>query len=80
MIPENNIVITWDEPASDGGDPIDHYRIKFYDRAGTTLNELPECDGSDPEIISSRTCIISLYVFTSVPLNLQLGDQIRATV
>jgi hypothetical protein len=80
MIPENNVVITWNEPESDGGDPIDHYRVKFYDSAGTTLYEIPECDGSDPEIIASRTCIIPQYVFTSAPLNLQLGDQIRVAI
>lgn len=80
MIPENNVVITWNEPESDGGDPIDHYRVKFYDSAGTTLYEIPECNGSDPEIIANRTCIIPQYVFTSAPLNLQLGDEIRVAI
>jgi hypothetical protein len=51
MIPENNITISWQLPASDGGDAVTAYRIKFFDSAGTAAYEYSGCDGSDPVVV-----------------------------
>jgi hypothetical protein len=71
--------INWLKPYSGGsGVSIDEYEVKVANQIGQLLN-VDECDGSDPVLISTRTCIVQMTTLTE-DFGLDLGDLVVASV
>jgi len=72
-----DIIFTWAYP-DDRGDPITSYTIEFQEINGTYSQDTTYCNGSDPSIVSSRTCKVPMSVFTSSPYSLSYGTLVVA--
>lgn len=67
---------SWDS-IYDGGSPILSYTISIREsNEFKWTTELVNCDGSDPLILSSRTCSIPATTLRSAPFNLAWGDSV----
>lgn len=54
------VVIDWNDPITNGS-PITAYRIYIQEtNSGDFFQENFECDGTDDDVISARTCQVSL--------------------
>ena len=69
----------WSAP-SNGGSQITSYIISFKNSDGTTYSTTSFCDGSDPAVVSSRSCSVSSSKFTQAPFFLPWGSSIYAQV
>ncbi len=73
-------MITWTAP-NDGGAAITAYLVEiFRPITGTFHLETVNCDGSNPSIVSEKTCTIPLTVLKAAPFSLEVGDLIQAVV
>ena len=68
-----NIAISWQYP-DDQSDTITHYAIEFRHSDGVTYSEDPDCDGTDPFIMSARTCVVPIRNLREAPFNLQFDE------
>ena len=74
------VTVSWNEPETNGG-PILSYSISVRD--STTLSystELTNCDGSNADIITNKSCDIPVSVLISSPFNLAWGDDVYAKI
>jgi len=72
-----NVIFTWNAPSSDGGAPVDYFRITFRAKDGTTHQYTASCPGTDPNIL---TCSVHMSVFWASPFLLLEGDPIIVIV
>jgi hypothetical protein len=73
-----SIRIDW-SPPDDGGTSITSYTIHVRNVDGVEFNEdLVNCDGTDPQIIADRACLIPNKVLNQAPSNLLWGDEVYA--
>jgi len=72
-----NVIFTWTAPSSDGGAPVDYFRITFRAKDGTTHQYTASCPGTDPNIL---TCSVHMSVFWASPFLLLEGDPIIVIV
>ena len=71
-------MITWTAP-TDGGATITAYLVKIYCRGTDTWHaETLNCDGSNPSIVSAKTCTIPLTVLKAAPFSIAVLDVIQA--
>ena len=55
------VVVSFDAPADDGGEPVDHYVIRFYDKnTAQFVEDIQICNGADSTIISSLECQVEM--------------------
>ena len=66
--------------APSNNEDITAYSIVIETKAGAYECDLANCDGSDSDIISSTSCLVSMSVLRAAPFSLLLGDFIRAKV
>jgi hypothetical protein len=55
----NEIEVSWVDPISSGDGIIDEYLIKFVNYNGE-LVEIDECDGKDSNVITNKSCTLSM--------------------
>lgn len=53
------VLIEWDQP-DDNGSPITHYTIFIQTKQNTYEQELNNCDGTDSDIVSTASCVVTL--------------------
>lgn len=71
--------MSWTAPYN-GGSQITSYTVVLMTSNGFTYSETVDCDGTDPTVVSTQTCSISVYTFRGNPFNLQWGSSIYAKV
>ena len=75
-----SLTIDWDAPFEQGSD-IDYYKIYILKSDLTTYSlELNDCDGSNPSIVSSTSCVIDVLILRSDPFYLPWGTKVYAKV
>lgn len=75
--------ITWLTPSNRGAVniPISYYEVLFMRADGTYTELSPDCDGSDPDVVSTNQCEIPVERFTDpATFNLKQGDRIIAKI
>ena len=74
--------MTWDVPASTGGNNIvlTAYILKVRAKDGTYLEDTANCNGANNKIMTARSCSIPMSVLTSSNYNLFRGDAIYVHV
>lgn len=74
---ENELVkVTWTYPVANGS-PITAYKIFFLESDGFTFSqESVQCDGTDSQAITLRTCYVTLELLKAQPYNLVKDDQV----
>jgi len=71
-----NVKISWALPFNNYAD-IDMYRIYIRDTSGNNFNlDEVNCNGSNPQIITERFCLIPMNSFRQAPHNLVLDQEI----
>jgi hypothetical protein len=73
------VVITWDEPF-DNYDAITAYLVEIRQSDGVTFSTTAECDGADPDVVSSRECRVLLTTLIASPYSLTLDQLVVARV
>jgi hypothetical protein len=81
----NNILIDWQAPSTDSlhdyGTAITGYRILIQSSDTIEFYEdLVNCDGSNPAIVSSTSCEIPMSTLQGTPFMLNLGQSVYAKV
>jgi hypothetical protein len=74
----DRVVITWDQPVNNGAE-ITGYLVYFQQTDGATYSQESaplDCDGSLPEIISARTCEVTLDTLKAAPFNLVKDQEV----
>jgi hypothetical protein len=74
----DRVVITWDQPV-DNGSAISGYLVYFQQGDGVTYSQESaplDCDGSLPEIVSARTCEVTLDTLKAAPFNLVKDQEV----
>jgi len=75
-----NVKISWIAPNFNSG-TLANYRILIKNSAGTYVEDLTVCDGTDSTIQSQQYCLVSLTdLRDSGKYNLDLGDLVQARV
>lgn len=75
-----SLTIDWNAPF-DQGKEIDYYKIYILKSDLTTYSlELNDCDGSNPSIVSSTSCVIDVLILRSAPFSLPWGTKVYAKV
>lgn len=78
---ENNEVrLSWQEPAYDGGTPLIDYVITIKTNDGDYLEETTYCNGSDFQTRGNLFCLIPMPVLRDAPYSLTLGEIIIGKV
>ena len=70
------MIIDWVAPFNNGS-PITHYSVLIQAKDGVFKEELSDCDGSDPAIVSVTSCRVLLDTLTSGDFNIALGDNVN---
>ena len=77
---DDEVTVTWTEPATNGA-PVESYSI--YIRHSDFLSYsllLDSCDGSDPTIVSEKSCKIPVSYLIVAPFELPWGSSVFAKV
>ncbi len=71
-------MVTFSQPTNIGGTglSITKYEILFKKSDGTYAEIIPECDGTDSQVISGLECEVALTTLTSAPFSLVQGNQV----
>ena len=74
------MIISWTAPANNGS-PITAYQISILQSDGVTFTQdLTNCPGSDPAVMSGLSCTIPVSSLMSSPFNLNWGSSVYAVV
>jgi hypothetical protein len=72
----DSVLILWSEPITNGS-PITAYRIYIRESDLTTFTEeTVDCDGTDSEVVSGKTCSVNLSTLVSSPYSLVENDSV----
>ena len=77
---DDEVRISWEEPAYNGGKPITSYTVKILQSDGSTYSTDSSCDGSDATILSNKQCQIPMINLLGGSFNLNLDDLIVVIV
>lgn len=51
---DTKVKVNFSPPADDGGETIDHYVIRFYDKnTGQFIESISLCNGADPTVVTN---------------------------
>lgn len=70
-----NIKISWSFPFENYA-PLNAYRLEVKDYFGLTYNEAAACDGTVPQVVTERFCLIPMAAFRQPPHSLVLDQEI----
>lgn len=74
------VLIEWDQPVTNGS-PILSYRIFIQETNQGDFFEVQQtCDGSSTEVISSRSCTVTLEELKGIVFNLVQGESVWVKV
>jgi hypothetical protein len=58
------VLVQWAAP-NDRSSAINRYKVELYNKQNNTwLEDLSHCDGRQTKIVTSRSCIVPMNVFT----------------
>jgi len=70
--------VQWGSP-NDNGSAVTQYEVQFQGKDGNFYT-LTQCDGSQTEVVTSRSCSVGYAVLRASPLLLTLGDPVFVKV
>lgn len=73
------VVITWEPSVSEERFPLQQYQVLFKSNDGSYLEHKTLCDGTKPEIMESRMCMLAMW---EVPkfTGLRAGELVQVKV
>jgi hypothetical protein len=73
------VVISWEASETEAHFPLHEYQVLFKSKDGSYMEHKTLCDGSKPEIMERRTCMLAMW---EVPkfTGLNPGDLIQVKV
>ena len=75
-----SVSVSWIAPY-DGDSPLTQFKVLIRHADEVSYSEeLTDCDGSDPTILATRSCIISISLLRSAPFYLEWGVSVYAKV
>jgi hypothetical protein len=55
------VVISWEASETEERFPLREYQVLFKSKDGSYMEHKTLCDGSKPEIMESRTCMLAMW-------------------
>lgn len=74
------VLIEWDQPVTNGS-PVTSYRVYIQETGQGDFFEVQQtCDGSSAEVLTSRSCTVSLSELRGIVFNLVQGESVWVKV